>query len=73
MEHLCCSEVSISPLFRWPNSVCHFRYPDRLPLTGYAQGVFRQHAKIPLRINLLTSQHDKPALRLFSLRCILSR
>ncbi|QCR09967.1 hypothetical protein EH207_16565 [Brenneria rubrifaciens] len=24
MEHLCCSEVSISPLFRWPNSVCHF-------------------------------------------------
>ncbi|MCI5256125.1 hypothetical protein E4534_22385, partial [Escherichia coli] len=49
------------------------RYPDRLPLTGYAQGVFRQHAKIPLRINLLTSQHDKPALRLFSLRCILSR
>ncbi|WP_252870873.1 DUF2135 domain-containing protein, partial [Shigella boydii] len=20
----CCSEVSISPLFRWPNSVCHF-------------------------------------------------
>ncbi|MCI5331686.1 hypothetical protein E4532_05220 [Escherichia coli] len=25
MEHLCCSEVSISPLFRWPNSVCHYR------------------------------------------------
>ncbi|WP_426203572.1 DUF4761 family protein [Shigella boydii] len=25
MEHLCCSEVSISPLFRWPNSVCHFK------------------------------------------------
>ncbi|EFA4762336.1 hypothetical protein E2929_21110 [Escherichia coli] len=24
MEHLCCSEVSISPLFRWPNSVCHY-------------------------------------------------
>ncbi|EFX0038788.1 hypothetical protein D7X00_16155, partial [Shigella boydii] len=24
LEHLCCSEVSISPLFRWPNSVCHF-------------------------------------------------
>ncbi|MCV8399438.1 hypothetical protein OIM69_25790, partial [Escherichia coli] len=23
--HLCCSEVSISPLFRWPNSVNHFR------------------------------------------------
>ena len=23
LEHLCCSEVSISPLFRWPNSVCH--------------------------------------------------
>ncbi|MGT3476769.1 hypothetical protein ACVQHJ_22300, partial [Escherichia coli] len=22
--HLCCSEVSISPLFRWPNSVNHF-------------------------------------------------
>ncbi|VCZ65876.1 hypothetical protein BANRA_05449 [Escherichia coli] len=21
LEHLCCSEVSISPLFRWPNSV----------------------------------------------------
>ncbi|HAD4215367.1 TPA_asm: hypothetical protein G1S91_08035 [Salmonella enterica subsp. enterica serovar Typhi str. CT18] len=25
MEHLCCSEVSISPLFRWPNSVCRFK------------------------------------------------
>ncbi|HFR4951841.1 MULTISPECIES: curli assembly chaperone CsgC, partial [Shigella] len=25
LEHLCCSEVSISPLFRWPNSVCHFK------------------------------------------------
>ncbi|HAJ6529516.1 TPA: hypothetical protein HNC63_07150 [Escherichia fergusonii] len=24
MDHLCCSEVSISPLFRWPNSVNHF-------------------------------------------------
>ncbi|MDW6671691.1 hypothetical protein RNQ23_23595, partial [Escherichia coli] len=23
--HLCCSEVSISPLFRWPNSVNHFK------------------------------------------------
>ncbi|MGY6339704.1 hypothetical protein [Escherichia coli] len=22
---MCCSEVSISPLFRWPNSVNHFR------------------------------------------------
>jgi hypothetical protein len=27
LEHLCCSEVSISPLFRWPNSVCHFNAP----------------------------------------------
>ncbi|WP_247185399.1 hypothetical protein, partial [Escherichia coli] len=25
LEHLCCSEVSISPLFRWPNSVNHFK------------------------------------------------
>ncbi|WP_249451677.1 Gp49 family protein, partial [Escherichia coli] len=24
--HLCCSEVSISPLFRWPNSVNHFSF-----------------------------------------------
>ncbi|EAV3689470.1 hypothetical protein E2W85_20825 [Salmonella enterica] len=24
MGHLCCSEVSISPLFRWSNSVNHF-------------------------------------------------
>ncbi|AYY50148.1 hypothetical protein EGX89_16930 [Citrobacter freundii] len=24
MRHLYCSEVSISPLFRWPNSVNHF-------------------------------------------------
>ncbi|RJL49500.1 hypothetical protein D5071_16585 [Pectobacterium carotovorum] len=24
MGHLYCSEVSISPLFRWPNSVNHF-------------------------------------------------
>ncbi|HHO2409936.1 TPA: IS1 family transposase [Escherichia coli] len=22
---MCCSEVSISPLFRWPNSVNHFK------------------------------------------------
>jgi hypothetical protein len=28
LEHLCCSEVSISPLFRWPNSVCHFSGDD---------------------------------------------
>ncbi len=27
LKHLCCSEVSISPLFRWPNSVCHFTFP----------------------------------------------
>ncbi|EFO0583012.1 hypothetical protein DZI78_26165 [Escherichia coli] len=23
---MCCSEVSISPLFRWPNSVNHFTF-----------------------------------------------
>ncbi|RTY03056.1 hypothetical protein EKS39_06030, partial [Enterobacter roggenkampii] len=28
--HLYCSEVSISPLFRWPNSVNHFR-PNPFP------------------------------------------
>ncbi|EFN7880898.1 hypothetical protein EEK96_04820 [Escherichia coli] len=28
---LCCSEVSISPLFRWPNSVNHFKFP--IPVT----------------------------------------
>nr|DAQ18732.1 MAG TPA: hypothetical protein [Caudoviricetes sp.]DAR51858.1 MAG TPA: hypothetical protein [Caudoviricetes sp.] len=49
------------------------RYPD-LPLpTGYEQAAYRQHAKTPLNQNLLTSQRDKPALRRFSLRCILSR
>ncbi|EAV5089332.1 hypothetical protein E4R31_21790 [Salmonella enterica] len=24
LRHLRCSEMSISPLFRWPNSVCHY-------------------------------------------------
>ena len=74
------STMSQQEVKSWSHTASHSmrpvifsRYPDRLPLTGYAQGVFRQHAKIPLRINLLTSQHDKPALRLFSLRCILSR
>ncbi|HBX6226682.1 TPA: hypothetical protein MH652_27425 [Klebsiella pneumoniae] len=27
--HLCCSEVSISPLFRWPNSVNRFNHCRR--------------------------------------------
>ncbi|MFS7035377.1 hypothetical protein ABMZ28_25215, partial [Escherichia coli] len=27
--HLCCSEVSISPLFRWPNSVNHFKLTEK--------------------------------------------
>ena len=49
------------------------KYPDRLPLTGYAQAAYRQHVKIQPSQNLLTSQHGKPALRRFSLRCILSR
>ncbi|MGG5981850.1 hypothetical protein ACQSDF_18090, partial [Salmonella enterica] len=26
LVHLCCSEVSISPLFRWPNSVNHYNH-----------------------------------------------
>ncbi|EFC2072545.1 hypothetical protein E5Q42_25485 [Escherichia coli] len=40
MEHLCCSEVSISPLFRWPNSVCHFRsIPCFLPTPGHPHAV----------------------------------
>ncbi|WDS50874.1 hypothetical protein Salfasec13b_027 [Salmonella phage Salfasec13b] len=52
----------------------HFsRYPD-LPLqTGFAQAAFRQHAKTLPNLNPLTSPHDKPALRHFNLRCILSR
>ncbi|MEY1522388.1 hypothetical protein, partial [Providencia manganoxydans] len=24
LRHLCCSEVSISPLFRWPNLLNHY-------------------------------------------------
>ncbi|MCI0310716.1 hypothetical protein E7W35_06235, partial [Cronobacter sakazakii] len=28
----CCSEVSISPLFRWPNSVNHFSGWGRLTM-----------------------------------------
>ncbi|WP_170979690.1 VOC family protein [Escherichia coli] len=33
---MCCSEVSISPLFRWPNSVNHFRR-DLLGLQLHAE------------------------------------
>ncbi|MEL2609822.1 FimD/PapC C-terminal domain-containing protein, partial [Escherichia coli] len=46
--HLCCSEVSISPLFRWPNSVNHFTqgaigYAKLNATTGYQiVGVIRQ-------------------------------
>ncbi|MEY0908199.1 hypothetical protein AB7180_15570, partial [Providencia rettgeri] len=25
LRHLCCSEVSISPLFRWPNLLNHYK------------------------------------------------
>ncbi|MDZ7566396.1 hypothetical protein U4132_20825, partial [Escherichia coli] len=36
--HLCCSEVSISPLFRWPNSVNHFSvYSQKLTLERDAE------------------------------------
>ncbi|TAI21439.1 hypothetical protein EYD22_22210, partial [Klebsiella pneumoniae] len=30
----CCSEVSISPLFRWPNSVNHFKQNQPLRADG---------------------------------------
>ncbi|MGP4207903.1 hypothetical protein ACSSMK_21950, partial [Escherichia coli] len=35
----CCSEVSISPLFRWPNSVNHFNaaYAKEYALEGMAR------------------------------------
>ncbi|ECD1969831.1 hypothetical protein EWJ11_24320 [Salmonella enterica subsp. enterica serovar Abaetetuba] len=33
LVHLCCSEVSISPLFRWPNSVCHYSLPRSIPIS----------------------------------------
>ena len=29
----CCSEVSISPLFRWPNLVCHFSITVEITIT----------------------------------------
>lgn len=52
----------------------HFsRYPDLPPPAGFAQADYRQHVKTPPNRNPLTSPHDKPALRRFSLRCILSR
>ncbi|BAI23904.1 hypothetical protein ECO26_0570 [Escherichia coli O26:H11 str. 11368] len=53
--------------------VSFLRYPDQPPPTGYEQAAYRQHVKIQPSQNLLTSQHGKPALRRFSLRCILSR
>nr|DAR48982.1 MAG TPA: hypothetical protein [Caudoviricetes sp.] len=51
----------------------HFsRYPDLPQPTGFAQADFRQHAKTLPNQNPHTSLHGKPALRRFSLRCILS-
>ena len=56
------------------DEACHFLKISRPTAINWIRtGRLQEHAKIPLRINLLTSQHDKPALRLFSLRCILSR
>ncbi|MEY1278164.1 hypothetical protein AB7072_19205, partial [Providencia rettgeri] len=28
LRHLCCSEVSISPLFRWPNLLNHYKHTN---------------------------------------------
>jgi hypothetical protein len=27
MSPVMCAEVSLSPLIRWPNSLCHYNYP----------------------------------------------
>ncbi|MEQ5253154.1 tyrosine-type recombinase/integrase, partial [Escherichia coli] len=37
--HLCCSEVSISPLFRWPNSVNHFNFFSIIREAGKRAGL----------------------------------
>ncbi|MEL2422573.1 hypothetical protein R9K25_00155, partial [Escherichia coli] len=52
--HLCCSEVSISPLFRWPNSVNHFN-------GLVAEGVMYERLVVPLihHIQKLTERVDE--------------
>ncbi|EAC1274957.1 hypothetical protein D9I71_24360 [Escherichia coli] len=45
MEHLCCSEVSISPLFRWPNSVNHFN-PGGCSLPPFPGGFLPSHSPV---------------------------
>ncbi|RNT19724.1 hypothetical protein B9Z99_003945 [Klebsiella aerogenes] len=37
MEHLCCSEVSISPLFRWPNSVNHYKHITSVQVAKFSK------------------------------------
>ncbi|MEQ5735418.1 hypothetical protein ABN362_17230, partial [Providencia alcalifaciens] len=32
LRHLCCSEVSISPLFRWPNLLNHYNFMLQYPI-----------------------------------------
>ena len=67
------AEVTMESYSLTLDEACQFlRYPDQPPPTGYEQAAYRQHVKIQPNQNLLTSQHGKPALRRFSLRCILS-
>ncbi|WP_435406296.1 integrase core domain-containing protein, partial [Shigella boydii] len=43
--HLCCSEVSISPLFRWPNSVCHFKPKNTAVRSPESNGIAESFVK----------------------------
>ena len=56
LGHLCCSEVNITPLFRWPNSVSHYAITGRYSSLDYI-GFFRQtylypesHRSVPVII-----------------------
>ena len=56
------------------DEACQFLKISRPTATNWIRtGRLQATRKDPTNQNLLTSQHGKPALRRFSLRCILSR
>ncbi|MEY0729428.1 hypothetical protein AB7254_19415, partial [Providencia rettgeri] len=40
LRHLCCSEVSISPLFRWPNLLNHYKRIRGYQAVGISKFIF---------------------------------
>ncbi|MDZ7194672.1 hypothetical protein U4464_24045, partial [Escherichia coli] len=51
--HLCCSEVSISPLFRWPNSVNHFTTQSEDAKNSFESNKFNNMKKMYFALKIL--------------------